>query len=199
MEIFLKMRPLGIFKLLCGIVLLFAVSGCEIIRDAIEAEMEYGVSDRGSSDEFRPRFVIAVCSIVKFPRALWIEQEVDFKGERLWINKNQLFDSKRVRRARAVPRPGNPDVCDLELMLDATGKNHWQMLVAASRGQAVALMIDQRCVATFVPEMPETEDDRFEWVKLRVGLDSYTARGVVRYAPKNHDHYNPEASNWFKF
>ena len=193
------MRAFGIFKSLLALALLFAVSGCEVIRDALQEEFEYGESERGSSDEFRPRFVLAVCSIVKFPRAKIIEQEVDCNGTPIWINKNQLFDSKRVRRARAIPRPGNPDLCDLELMLDPTGKNHWQMLVATARGQAVALMIDQRCVGTFVPMMPDVDNDRFEWVRIRIGLDSYTARGVVRYASKNHDHFNPEASNWFKF
>lgn len=183
---------------LAGIILA-AGSGCEIINEALQEEFENGSSDRGSSDEFKPRFVLAACSIVKFPRAQMIEQEVSCNGRTIWINKNQLFDSKRVRRARAIPRPGNPDVCDLELQLDPVGKNHWQMLVASARGREVALMIDQRCVGTFVPEMPHDDSDRINWVRLRIGVDAYTARGVVRFAPKNHDHYNPDASNWFKF
>ena len=184
---------------LCAGVFLISFCGCEIVNEALQAELEYGSSDRGSSEEFRPRFLIAVCSIVKYPRAQWLEQPVEYNGRTFWINKNQLFDSKRIRRARAIPRPGNPDVCDLELQLDPVGKTHWQMLVASARGREVALMIDDRCVGTFIPEMPDSESDRIDWVRIRSGIDSYTARGVVRYAPKNHDHFNPDASNWFKF
>lgn len=186
---------LGIF----AAVLLILGNGCEVFNEALQAELEYGSSDRGSSDEFRPRFVLAVCSIVKYPRAQWLEQAVEYNGKTIWINKNQHLDSKRIRRIKAIPRPGNPDVCDIELQLDPVGKTHWQMLVAAARGQEVAMMIDNRCVGTFVPEMPDSESDRINWVRIRIGVDPYTAKGLVRFAPRNHDHYNPDASNWFKF
>ena len=186
---------LGIF----AAVLLIFGNGCEVFNEALQAELEYGSSDRGSSDEFRPRFVLAICSIVKYPRAQWLEQAVEHNGKTIWINKNQHLDSKRIRRIRAIPRPGNPDVCDIELQLDPVGKTHWQMLVAAARGQEVAMMIDNRCVGTFVPEMPDSESDRIDWVRIRIGVDPYTAKGLVRFAPRNHDHYNPDASNWFKF
>ena len=186
---------LGIF----AAVLLIFGNGCEVFNEALQAELEYGSSDRGSSDEFRPRFMIAICSIVKYPRAQWLEQAVEHNGKTIWINKNQHLDSKRIRRIRAIPRPGNPDVCDIELQLDPVGKTHWQMLVAAARGQEVAMMIDNRCVGTFVPEMPDSESDRIDWVRIRIGVDPYTAKGLVRFAPRNHDHFNPDASNWFKF
>lgn len=180
-------------------VMISAFCGCEAFTEALQAEMEYGTSDSGSSEDFRPRFVLAVCSIVNFPRAQMIEQQVDCNGTPIWINKNQLFDSKRIEKARAVPRPGNPDVCDLELKLDPLGKTHWQMLVASARGREVALLIDKRCVATFVPEMPNNDSDRIDWVRLRAGIDSYTAKGVVRFANKNYIHYNPDAGNFFRF
>lgn len=186
---------LGIF----AAVLLIFGNGCEVFNEALQAELEYGSSDRGSSDEFRPRFMIAICSIVKYPRAQWLEQAVECNGKTIWINKNQHLDSKRIRRIKAIPRPGNPDVCDIELQLDPVGKTHWQMLVAAARGQEVAMMIDNRCVGTFTPEMPDSESDRIDWVRVRIGVDPYTAKGLVRFAPKNHDHFNPDASNWFKF
>ena len=200
MEIFQMIKNIfsakALVLLLGGIILVYSC-GCEEFRDAMEAEMEYGSSEKGNSDDFRPRFVLAMCSVVRYPRAQMLEQQVDCNGQPIWINTNQLFDSKRIRKARAVPRPGNPDVCDLELRLDPLGKNHWQMLVASSRGGAVALMVDKRCVGTFIPEMPNVDGDRFEWVNVRIGVDSYTARGIVRYAGKNYDHFNPEASSFF--
>lgn len=187
----------GVFCLIGTII--FAGGGCEIVQEALQEEFEHGSSSRGSSEDFKPRFVLAVCSIVKYPRAQMIEQQVDFNGTPIWINKNQLFDSKRVKKARAIPRPGNPDLLDFELKLDPLGKTHWQMLVATARGNEVALMIDKRCVATFVPEMPHNDSDRIDWVTIRAGVDTYTARGVVRFAERNHVHFNPDAGNFFKF
>ena len=142
---------------------------------------------------------MTVCAIVKYPRAQMIEQQIDYKGTTLWINRNQFFDSKRIEKARAVPRPGNPDVCDLEFKLDPLGKTHWQMLVASAGGNEVALLVDQRCVATFVPEMPNSDSDRIDWVRVKAGVDAYTARGIVRYAHKNYVHFNPDAGNFFRF
>ena len=187
----------GVFCLIGTII--FAGGGCEIVQEALQEEFEHGSSSRGSSEDFKPRFVLAVCSIVKYPPAQMIEQQVDFNGTPIWINKNQLFDSKRVKKARAIPRPGNPDLLDFELKLDPLGKTHWQMLVATARGNEVALMIDKRCVATFVPEMPHNDSDRIDWVTIRAGVDTYTARGVVRFAERNHVHFNPDAGNFFKF
>ncbi|MBE6362475.1 MAG: hypothetical protein E7054_02360 [Lentisphaerae bacterium] len=187
----------GIFCL--ALTMIFGTAGCEAFNEALQAELEYGSSESGSSDDFKPRFVMTVCAIVKYPRAQMLELQVDCNGTEIWINRNQLFDSKRIEKARAVPRPGNPDVCDLEFKLDPLGKTHWQMLVASAGGNEVALLVDQRCVATFVPEMPNVDSDRIDWVKVRAGVDAYTARGIVRYAHKNHVHFNPDAGNFFRF
>ena len=181
------------------ITVLFFCTGCELLKEAWEADMEYSSSNPNSED-YRARFVIGIFNVVKYPRATELEREISRSdGSSVWINTNQRFDSKRIRDARAIPRPGNPDLCDLQFRLDNEGKNHWQMLVASARGNAVALMVDQRCVGTFVPEMPDSASDRITWVKLRIGVDPYTARGVVRFARSNHEHFNPEASDWFRF
>lgn len=191
------MIKVAVFILLGAVI--FSGSGCEIVKEALREEFEHGSSDRGSSEDFKPRFILAVCSIVKYPRAQMIEQQVDFNGSAIWINKNQLFDSKRIENARAVPRPGNPDKVDIELKLDPLGKTHWQMLVATAQGNEVALMVDKRCVATFVPEMPSSDSDRIDWVTVRAGVDAYTARGIVRFAERNYIHYNPDAKDFFRF
>ena len=187
----------GIFCLASAMI--FCCGGCELLNEALQEEMEYGSSERGSSEDFKPRFVMTICSIVKYPRAQMLELQVECNGTEIWINRNHLFDSKRIEKARAIPRPGNPDVCDFEFKLDPLGKTHWQMLVASSRGEEVAMLVDQRCVATFVPEMPNAGNDRIDWVKVRAGVDAYTARGIVRYANKNYVHFNPDASNFFNF
>jgi hypothetical protein len=46
-----------------------------------------------------------------------------------------------------------------------------------------------------VPEIPE--DDNSSWVFLRVGIDHYHARNIVKFAKKNYVFFNPDASNFF--
>lgn len=187
----------GAFRVL-GIAALFALcivssGGCEMFEEAI---MESYSSDDPNSEEYEARFKIGIFQIVKYPRAELLEREIDTgNGDTVCINTNPLFSSNRIRAARAVPRPGDPDLCDLEIRLDRMGKTQWMMLYGASRGKEVVMMVDDRYVGVFLPE--NYTDGRRDWVRIRIGLDAYTARGIVKYAKKNYDFYNPEASNWF--
>lgn len=167
--------------------------GCEVLEEAIH---ESYASEDPTSDDFEPRFVVGAFEIVRYPRALTLEKEITaVDGQSMWINANPLFSSRRIRSARAVPRPGNPDVCDLEFRIDRMGKTQWQMLSDGHRGEALALMVDSRHVGNFVPE--STGYGNAEWVRVRVGMDPYTARGVAKFAKKNYAHFNPDASDWF--
>lgn len=179
-----------------GIVLLggaLFVGGCEIFEEAMHDSY---ASDDPTSDDYEPRFVVGVFEIVRYPRATTLEREIGTTdGRKIWINSNPLFSSKRIRSAKAVPRPGNPDVCDLEFRLDRAGKTQWQMLSDGHRGESLVLMVDSRQVGYFVPET--VGYGNVEWVKVRVGMDPYTARGVAKFAKKNFEFYNPDASDWF--
>ena len=171
----------------------FMFCGCEIIEEALQ---ESYASDDPTSDDFEPRFVLGVFQIVRYPRAAILEKEITCKdGSKIWINSNPLFSSRRIRAARAIPRPGNPDICDLEIRIDRMGKTQWQLLSDGQRGETLVLMVDSRHVGFFVPE--STGYGNEEWVQIKVGMDSYTARGVAKFAKKNFSHYNPEASDWF--
>jgi hypothetical protein len=57
------------------------------------------------------------------------------------------------------------------------------------------MMVDDRYVGKFIPE--DYTDGSQEWVSLRIGVDNYTARGIVKFAKKNYEYYNPEAGNFF--
>jgi hypothetical protein len=172
----------------------FLFCGCEILEEALQ---ESYASDDPTSEEYEPRFVLGVFEIVQYPRATTLEKEITSRdGGAMWINVNPIFSSKRIRAARAVPRPGDPDVCDLELRIDRMGKTQWQMLSDGHRGETLALMIDSRHVGNFIPEHVRGYTNA-EWVKIRIGMDSYTARGIVQFAKKNYSFYNPEASDWF--
>ena len=96
-----------------------------------------------------------------------------------------------------VVRPGNPELCDLKFKLDRRGIVQWQLLAGRYRDEQVAFVIDGRLLARFVPEMPDEENEN--WVFLRVGIDHYHAKNIVKYAKKNYIFYNPDSSNFFKY
>ena len=169
-------------------------TGCEIFEEALS---ESFASEDPTSEDYDARFVIGIFSIVRYPRATALEREVNCgDGTTIWINANQNFSSKRIRAARAIPRPGNPDRFDLEIRLDRMGKSQWQTLGHGNRGEPVVMMVDNRFVGTFVPEASNYYNN-MEWVKIRIGMDSYTAKGIVKFAKKNYSFYNPNASDWF--
>jgi len=172
---------------------MFMFCGCEILEEAMQESYS---TDDPTSEDYEPRFVIGVFETVRYPRAMNLEKEItDNTGKKVWINANPLFSSRRIRAARVVPRPGNPDLCDLEFRIDRMGKTQWQMLSSGYRGEQLAFMVDSRHVGYFVPEY--SGYGNAEWVRIRIGMDSYTARGIVKFAKKNFAHFNPDASDWF--
>lgn len=185
-------------SLLQLLVLLLALSfcGCEEFKEALEAgAVNY---DDPNSENFRPRFVIGVFTIVEYPRASDLEKELSMpNGRTVWINTNQHFSSKNLREVRVVPRPGNPDVCDLQFKLNRQGKVQWQMLAGSNREMPVVLVVDSRYAGKFIPEFPDDEDFSNDWVTLRVGVDPYTAKGIARFAKRNYIYYNPDTASWF--
>lgn len=177
--------------------LLFLLCGCEAFMEAMEAG-SIANSDNPNSDSYRARFVVGVFTIVQYPRATELEKELEMPGGRsVAINTNQSFSSNNIRDARVVARPGNPDVCDLQIKPDRAGLLQWEMLAGNNRGEAVVLVVDGRYMASFIPEMPP--EDGSLWITLRVGIDPYTAKGIARYARKNYDFYNPDSSSWFNY
>lgn len=188
----MKIRFLLISVLFLGMAFMFC--GCEILEEAIQESYS---SEDPTSDDYEPRFVVGIFETVRYPRAMNLEKEItDNSGRKVWINANPLFSSRRIRAARVVPRPGNPDLCDLEFRIDRMGKTQWQMLSSGHRDEQLALMVDSRHVGYFVPEF--SGYGNAEWVRVRVGMDSYTARGIVKFAKKNFAFYNPDASDWFE-
>ena len=189
----------NIFNVLSAMLLLtvlFAGSGCEEFREALE---DGGATyDDPNSETYRPRFVVGVFSVVEYPRASDLEKELPMpNGRTVWINTNQNFSSKNLREVRVIPRPGNPDICDLQFRLDRQGKILWQMLAGNNREIPVVLVVDSRYAGKFIPELPADDGRQDNWVTLRAGVDHYTARGIVKFAKKNYIYYNPDTSSWF--
>ena len=185
-----------LFAALLSAAALFCFSGCEEFREAMEdGSVNY---DDPNSENYRPRFVVGVFSIVEYPRAGDLEKELALpNGRTVWINTNQNFSSQNLREVKVIPRPGNPDICDLQFRLDRAGKVQWQMLAENNREMPVILVVDSRYAGKFIPELPGETGRNDDWVTLRVGVDHYTARGVMKFAKKNYVYYNPDTASWF--
>ena len=169
--------------------------GCEILEEALEGGAFD--SDNPNSEDYRPRFVVGIFSIVYFPRASDLEKPIrDLDGKEIYINTNQHFSSKNIKDVKIVVRPGNPELCDLKFKLDRLGKIQWQLLAGRYREEQVAFVVDGKLLARFVPELPE--DDNAKWVFLRVGIDHFHAKNIVKFAKKNYIFFNPDSGNFFK-
>ena len=182
--------------LFAALLLLCSTTGCEILEEALEGGNSWD-TENPNSDDYRPRFVVGVFSIVQYPRATDLERPVrDLDGREIYINANQNFSSKNLRDAKIVVRPGNPELCDLKFKLDRRGIAQWQILAGNHRNEPVALVIDGKLLARFIPEVPDEENS--QWIFLRVGIDHFHAKNIVKYAKKNYVFYNPDSSNFFK-
>lgn len=192
------MRKHWMTVLASGLLILFFSGGCEAFReawaDAMDPETE--VTDDPNSEDYRKKYVVHLNAIVKYPRAGELEREISsIDGKTIWINTNQLFSSKNIKDAKAVARPGNPDVFDLQFKVDRFGKLQWQLLSGNHNGDPVALVVDGVYFTSFYPE--PAEDDAAQWITLRVGINPVTARGIARNAKKNYTNLNPDSRNWF--
>lgn len=177
---------LAAFLVFCG--------GCDVLEEAWEGSLS---SDNPNSEDYRPRFVVGIFSIVYFPRASDLEKPIrDLDGKEIYINANQNFSSKNIKEVRIVVRPGNPELCDLKFKLDRLGKIQWQLLAGRYREEQVAFVVDGKLLARFIPELPE--DENANWVFLRVGIDHFHAKNIVKFAKKNYIFYNPDSGNFFK-
>ncbi len=186
-----------LWLLLAG-VLLSSMAGCEYMREAFQEAMDptAGKSDDPNSEDYWVRSVIGVFAIVRYPRSSELERQIDTPdGGQIWINTNQLSSSKNIRDVRAVSRPGNPEVFDLMLRLDRSGKLQWEVMAGNFMDEPVALVIDDRYRGSFVVTPPKDDE---EWVLVRVGLDGVTARNVERTAKANYEHLNPDTKSWFR-
>ena len=111
--------------------------GCEILEEAWEAgKLD---SDNPNSEDYRPRFVVGIFSIVQYPRATELERPIrDLEGNEVYINANQNFSSRNLKDVKIVVRPGNPELCDLKFPYFPTQAYRYYLFVvcgelAASR------------------------------------------------------------------
>ena len=175
----------------------FCLTGCETFNEAFKQALEEGSnSENPNSEDYRPKFVVSINSVVEYPRAGDLEREIEgIDGKSVWINSVPIFSSMNISDARVVARPGNPDLCDLQFKTDRAGKLKWQVVSGNHRGDAVAFVVDGVYFGSFMPE--SLDDDNSDWITVRVGIDSVTANGIAKYAKKNYTHSHPNTASWF--
>lgn len=181
---------------LVGLSVLY-LTGCETFNEAFRQALEEGAdSENPNSEDYRPKFVVSINSVVEYPRAGDLEREIEgIDGRSVWINSVPIFSSMNISEARVVARPGNPDLCDLQFKTDRAGKLKWQVVSGNHRDEAVAFVVDGVYFGSFLPE--SLDDDSSDWITARVGIDSVTANGIAKYAKKNYIHYHPNTTSWF--
>ena len=192
----MKFRRMGA-GLLLGLGMLALLPGCAQVKEAFRTAIT-GESDCEDpySSEFKPKYALGLYQIVKYPRAGKLESELTtFDGKTVWINTNQFFSSKNIEEVRLLPRSDRPDAYDLEVKLDRRGKILWSMLAANYRNEPMALLLDGIYVNAFSPQPLAHEDA--EWVVIPGPFDAVTAAGILKYAKKNHEYFNPSATSWF--
>ena len=182
------------------ILAVFAAAGCESLDltwdDVLGRKSDSSPSGSSSSGKYEPKYAMTFHEVVAYPRAESIEKEiVTFDGRKLYINSNFFVSSREVIRAKMIERKDQKDFYDLSLNLSRRGKMRWMAMVVNFRNSEIAIMLDGSYYRSFTPEVITDEDT--EWVLVPGPFDPVTAKGIVKYAEKNYDFYNPDSRKSF--
>jgi hypothetical protein len=179
----------------------FAAAGCESLNLTWDDVLGRSKSDSSSaespsSSKYEPKYAMTFHQVVEYPRAESIEKEiVTFDGKKLYINSNFFVSSREVMRAKMIERKDQKDFYDLSLNLSRRGKMRWMNMVVNFQHSEIAVMLDGMYYKSFTPEV--ITDEETEWVLVPGPFDPVTAKGIVKYAEKNYDYYNPDSRKSF--
>jgi hypothetical protein len=180
------------------IITALALCGCESLDlswDDVLGKSASGESEK-KDGKFEPKYVLTFHLIVEYPRAEEIEKMITtFDGKKVWINTNFLAHTRDIKQVKLVERKGEKDFYDLALQLDKRGKMKWIQLTAHSRHSEIAILLDGVYHSQFTPEVISNED--VEWIIIPGPFDPVSAKGIVKYAQKNYEFYNPDINRIF--
>lgn len=175
------------------IVATLAITGCESLDLSWDEILGKSKSSENSNNngKYEPKYVLTFHLIVQYPRAEEIEKMITtFDGRKLWINTNFLAHTRDIKQVKLIERKDKKDFYDLALQLDNRGKMKWIQLTAHSNNSEIAVLVDGMFYREFTPEVITDED--VEWIVIPGPFDPVTAKGIVKYAQKNHEFYNPD-------
>ncbi len=164
-----------------AIAMAFVVS-CEALDSGEKKEKE---------EEFtKPKYVITINELVKYPRAQMIEKEVPTcDGRSIWVNMNHFLSSKSIQAIEPVPNKASPGYYDLKLKLDRHGALSWMNLSVQFNYKPLALLIDGMYFRSIVIKQETTQEDTD--VILEGPFDKLLTDKLVKFAPLNYKFYHP--------
>lgn len=161
-------------------ILAFA-AGCETWDEVMSGETKV-------QDDDKPKYVMSVHEIVKYPRGTMIEKEVQsFGGRNVWVNINPFIHSRNIPKVEILPSKEKDGFYDLQLTLDRRGRLLWTQLSVEFNKTDVALLIDGVFYRTFQPEQLDDEEDMV--VVIKGPFDPVTAKCIEKYAAKNYKYF----------
>ena len=135
--------------------------------------------------ESKPKTVMSVHKIVKYPRALDLEKEIiAFSGRKVWINKNPFLHSRHIQDIQLIPCEGRPNYFNLRLKLDRSGKIMWIALCEQTRINEFGVVVDGIYYRLFKPERIFSEES--DWVVLNGPYDKISANSLKDNAKNNY-------------
>jgi hypothetical protein len=178
-------KSIKISMLFLGMVWLLA--GCEIMDDDFSNLFE----EPDTPEEEKPKFVVTVNEMIKYPRATTLEREIStFSGRSTWINVNPFITSRNIKKIILLPCKDKPDFYDLKVNIDRAGRIMWLALCEQSKIKRFGVVIDGVLYRRFEPERLASDED--DWAVIRGPFDKSTAEALKKAAPKNYKIMNGE-------
>lgn len=138
----------------------------------------------------KPKYVITINELVKYPRAQMVEKEVPtFDGRSIWVNNNHFVSSKSIMSIEPVPSKVNFGYYDLKLKMDRHGALAWMNLSVQFSYKPLALLIDGMYFRSIIIKQATSQEDTE--VMLDGPFDKILTDKLVKYAPLNYKFYHP--------
>jgi hypothetical protein len=180
----------------------FALAGCESLdlswSDVLGTKKspDEAAATESSTGKYEPKYAMTFHQVVEYPRAEEIEKQiVTFDGKKIWVNSNFFFSSREVIRAKMIEHKGQKEFYDIAINLSRRGKMKWMSMVVNFQHSEIAIMLDGMYYKSFTPTV--VTDEETEWVTIPGPFDPVTAKGIVKYAEKNYEYYNPDSRKMF--
>lgn len=186
----MKTRIFGLSAMAALVLALLGVCGCEAMKQQMNAD--------GTEGPYEPRYVLSCHDFIQYPRGMSnLERKARaFDGTEVYYNANQFLSSEHIEEARAIPVANKPEMRRILLKLNRRGRLNWQMAYQHAKTKRMLVLLDGGLVGDFIPVTASSPDQ--EWFELDCEFDSVIADGIVKYAPKNFEYYNPDQKkSWF--
>lgn len=168
--------------------LIWILAGCEVLDDDFSDLFK----EPETPEEEKPKFVITVNEVVKYPRATRLEKEIStFSGRTIWINVNPFVSSRNIKSIKLIPCKDKPNFYDLQVNIDRGGRIMWIALCEQTKVNQFGVVIDGVLYRRFEPERLSSDEDN--WAIIKGPFDKVTAESLRDAAKNNYKLLNRDA------